>query len=113
MRRYSIQWRRPYRRQRLRRSKAKRITLSTGMLVQAAKLYKRGVKANDTEALLAAGGILDEYDRRSDLQDYLAEQSDTSRAIKLMRRALKGDVNALVTVLKITGDLPQDYTLKD
>lgn len=35
------------------------------------------------------------------------------RAAKLIRRALNGDVDALVTILKATGELPKDYELSD
>ena len=31
------------------------------------------------------------------------------RATKLIRRALSGDTDALITILKATGDLPKDY----
>lgn len=64
--RYSVKWRRPYRKQSLRR-------LSTEAL------------NNRTER----------------------------RAAKLIRRALNGDVDALVTILKATGELPKDYELSD
>lgn len=74
-------------------------------------LYRRGVQDNDREALLAADGLLDEFDRLSALQDYLREQRTTKRAIKLMRRALSGDTGAIVTILKETGELPKDYKL--
>lgn len=74
-------------------------------------LYRRGVQDNDREALLAADGLLDEFDRLSELQDYLREQRAAKRAIKLMRRALSGDTGAIVTILKETGELPKDYKL--
>lgn len=35
------------------------------------------------------------------------------RAAKLIRRALKGDTDALITILKATGDLPKDYELSE
>ncbi len=35
------------------------------------------------------------------------------RAVKLIRRALSGDLEALVSILKATGDLPEDYRLSD
>jgi len=35
------------------------------------------------------------------------------RAAKLIRRALSGDIDALVTILKATGDLPKDYKLSE
>lgn len=35
------------------------------------------------------------------------------RAAKLIRRALNGDVDALVSILKATGELPKDYELSD
>jgi len=31
------------------------------------------------------------------------------RAAKLIRRALNGDTEALITLLKASGDLPHDY----
>lgn len=65
MRRYTAQWRRPYRKHSLRRL--------------------------TTEAL-----------------NNRMEQ----RASRLIRRALSGDTEALVTILKATGDLPKDYRLK-
>ena len=64
--RYSAQWRRPYRAKRLRRF--------------------------TTEAL-----------------NNRMEQ----KATKLIRRALKGDTDAFVTLLKATGDLPKDYKLSE
>ena len=35
------------------------------------------------------------------------------RAAKLIRRALNGDTDALITILKATGELPKDYELSD
>lgn len=35
------------------------------------------------------------------------------RASKLIRRALNGDIDALITIFKITGELPHDYKLSD
>lgn len=64
--RYSVKWRRPYRKYSLRR-------LSTEAL------------NNRTER----------------------------RAAKLIRRAISGDIDALVTILKATGELPKDYELSD
>ena len=31
------------------------------------------------------------------------------RAAKLIGRALRGDIDALITILKATGELPKDY----
>ena len=31
------------------------------------------------------------------------------RASKLIRRAISGDIDALITILKATGELPKDY----
>jgi hypothetical protein len=64
--RYSVKWRRPYRKQSLRRL--------------------------NTEAL---------------------NNRTERRAAKLIRRALNGDIDALVTILKATGELPKDYELSD
>ena len=35
------------------------------------------------------------------------------RAARLIRRALSGDTDALVTILKATGDLPMGYQITD
>ena len=66
MKRYSAQWRKPYRKYRLRRL--------------------------TPEAL----------DTRMEL-----------RAARLIKRAVGGDIDALVTILKETGELPKDYKLSD
>lgn len=93
MRRYVAQWRRPYRSERLRRRKPQKTALSTGMLVKAATLYRRGVQNDDRETLLAAESVLDEYERLSELTAYRREQSAVKSAIRIMRRALSRDVN--------------------
>ena len=56
-REYRAKWRRPY------RDKAPKRIPSTRALFMAAKLYKRGVKRDDREALLAAQWLLDMLDR--------------------------------------------------
>lgn len=66
MRRYTAQWRRPYRKYSLRRLTPEALNIRT-------------------------------------------EQ----RAAKLIRRAISGDIDALVTILKATGELPKDYTLSE
>ena len=35
------------------------------------------------------------------------------RAAKLVERAISGDIDALITILKATGDLPKDYKLSE
>ena len=50
---YSAKWRRQY------RAKKAPTETSIGVLLKAIKLYKRGVKNNDREALLAAQRLLD------------------------------------------------------
>lgn len=35
------------------------------------------------------------------------------RVARLIRRALSGDVDAFITILKATGDLPEDYELSE
>ena len=109
MRRYVAQWRRPYKKYHLRRWRPQKVELSTGMLSKAAMLYRRGVQDDDRETLLAAESALDEYERLLDLTEYRREQSAVKDAIKIMNRALAGDVDAIITVLKATGDLPPDY----
>ena len=34
---------------------------------------------------------------------------DTGEELKLIRRALQGDTDAIIKVFKITGDLPTDF----
>lgn len=38
------------------------------------------------------------------------EQDPAKEAARLLTRALNGDLGAIVTVLKMLGELPEDYT---
>lgn len=40
------------------------------------------------------------------------ESKAHQRAKRLIDRAMNGDVNALIQICKITGDLPKDYKLR-
>lgn len=113
MRCYVAKWRRPYKEYRLRLLKPQKEDFSTRMLAKAAMLYRRGVQNDDRETLLAADSLLDEYERLSELTAYRREQSAVKSAIKTMKRALSGDVDAIITILKATGDLPKDYKLSE
>lgn len=53
---HRAQWRRQYRAKRLKPPKE---VSSTGIFLKAVELYRRGVRDNDREALLAAQRLLD------------------------------------------------------